>query len=203
MNNFSFSGFVLAGGKSSRMGRDKAYLKIGEKTFLENAVEILKPVCGEVKIVLNKSQTHFIENLPENISYIFDRFENRGAVGGIHAGLKDCPTDYAVILAVDLPFVTSESIQKLCEMISIEKEFSAIIPRQSNGKLQPLCAVYRVTDCLIKAEEILSKTESVSVKDFLETLNLKIIEAENLDKSQNLFLNINNQSEYKKIENYL
>ena len=112
-----FTGYILAGGKSSRMGRDKAFLKIGEKTFLENAVEILTPVCKQVKIVLNKSQTHFIEKLPEGISHIFDIHENRGAVGGIHAAFQDCKTEFAVILAVDLPFVTSEAIEKLCEII--------------------------------------------------------------------------------------
>lgn len=195
----SFSGYVLAGGKSSRMGADKAFLKIGEKTFLENAVGILKPNCKQVKIVLNKSQKHFTEKLPAGISYIFDIHENRGALGGIHAAFQDCETEYAVILAVDLPFVTSEAIEKLCEIIFDEKDFSAIVPRQTNGKLQPLAAVYRVKDCLPKAEEMLSKTESASVRDFLETVNAKIIEAEVLDKNQDLFLNINNRNEYEKI----
>ncbi len=83
-----FTGYILAGGKSSRMGRDKAFLKIGEKTFLENAVEILKPNCDQVKIVLNKSQNHFIEKLPDGISHIFDIHENRGALGGIHAAFQ-------------------------------------------------------------------------------------------------------------------
>ena len=144
-----FTGYIFAGGKSSRMGADKAFLKIGEKTFLENAVEILKSNCDQVKIVLNKSQTHFIEKLPDGISYIFDIHENRGALGGIHAAFQDCETEFAVILAVDLPFVTSEAIEKLCEIILREKDFSAIVPRQTDGRFQPLCAVYRVKVILI------------------------------------------------------
>lgn len=200
MNKKSFSGYVLAGGKSSRMGRDKAFLKIGEKTFLENAVEILAPVCNQVKIVLSKSQKHFIEKLPENISYIFDIHENRGAVGGIHAALEDCQTEFAVILAVDLPFVTSKAVEKLCENILREKEFSAIVPRQTDGKLQPLCAVYRVKECLPKAEEILSKTESASMKDFLETVGTKFTNAKIISGYENLFINVNSPDDLRKLK---
>lgn len=193
----NFSGYVLAGGKSSRMGADKAFLKIGDKTFIENAARALKPHCARVKIVLNESQTGFIERLPENTEYIFDRFENRGALGGIHAALKDCETEFAVVLAVDLPFVGESAIKNLREIALGSENFSAVVPRQNDGKLQPLCAVYRVSDCLPKAQEILSKTVSVSMKDFLNELETKIIESESLDDNQKLFLNINNRTEYE------
>lgn len=194
-----FTGYVLSGGKSSRMGEDKAFLKIGEKTFIENAVETLKPNCENVKIVLNKSQIHFIEKLPGNISYIFDRFENRGALGGIHAAFSDCKTGFAIILAVDLPLVTTGAIEKLCETISTYENFSAIVPRQTDGKFQPLCAVYRIKNCLPKAEEILSKTKNASVKDMLETIKMKIVEEKTLSENRNLFFNINRRKEYEHI----
>ncbi len=195
-----FNGFILTGGKSSRMGRDKAFLKIGEKTFLENALETLAPVCKQVKIVLNRSQTHFIEKLPAGISYIFDIYENRGALGGLHAALKTCKTEFAVILAVDLPFVTSGAIESLCEMIADKKEISAVIPRQNDERLQPLCAVYRVKDCLPKAEELLSKNESVSVRGFLKTLEVKIIESKSLSQKENLLKNINSPVDFQSME---
>ena len=193
----NFSGYVLAGGKSSRMGTDKAFLKIGDKTFLENAIDALKPSCKQVKIVLNKSQAHFIEKLSENINYIFDIYENRGALGGIHTALKDCVTEYAVILAVDLPFVDERAIKKLREIALRSKDFSAIVPRQNDGRLQPLCAVYRAKNCLSKLEEILSKNESTSVRDFLETIETKIIESVDLNKEPNLFLNVNYRREFE------
>lgn len=192
-------GYVLAGGKSSRMGTDKAFLKIGEKTFIENAVEILKPNCQKVTLVLNNSQTDFSEKLPFQIPKIFDIYENRGALGGIHAALKDCKTEFAVILAVDLPFVKSDVIAKLYKIISLEEEISAVVPRQSDERLQPLCAIYRVKDCLLKLEEILSNSNSASVRDLLFTVKTEIVNADKLSDKENLFANLNYFSDYKNL----
>lgn len=196
-----FSGYVLAGGKSSRMGRDKAFLEIGDKTFVENAVVALKPNCSQVKIVLNKSQTHFIEKLPSNIPYIFDRFENRGALGGIHTALKDCETEFAIILAVDLPFVTSKAIEKLRQFALFSDNFSGIVPRQNDGRLQPLCAIYCVRDCLKSLEETLLNNDFVSVHAFLDTIEIKFIEAIDLSEDGNLFFNINQSIDYNQFIN--
>ena len=195
-----FTGYILAGGKSSRMGTDKAFLKIGEKTFLENAVEILKSNCEQIKIVLNKSQNHFIEKLPAGVSYIFDIHENRGALGGIHAAFQDCQTAFAVILAVDLPFVTSKAIEKLCEIIVHENDFSAVVPRQTDEKLQPLCAVYQVKKCLPETENILLKADSISVRDFLKTIETKIIATGQLGANKHLFKNVNSPSDFENLK---
>lgn len=196
-----FTGFVLAGGKSSRMKTDKAFLNFGGKTFLENAVEILKPNCENVQIVLNKSQTHFTEKLPAETSYIFDIYENRGAPGGMHAAFTRCTTEFAVILAVDLPFVSIRAIGKLCEIARHSQHFSAFAAGQKNGELQPLCAVYQVEKCLPKLEKILSENDSASVKNFLETVNVKIIASENLSDDQNFLANVNSPQDFLKINN--
>ena len=203
MNLSDFTGYILAGGKSSRMKRDKAFLKIGKRTFLENAVEILKPNCERLKIVLNKSQTHFIEQLPDNIPHIFDIYENCGALGGIHAAFKDCKTKFAIILAVDLPFIISEAIEKLCELAVNSKDFSAIVPRQNDDRLQPLCAVYRVEDCLPTIENRLINNSSFAVRDFINRLPRLFVSQEKIfiDEQKNLFYNVNEPNEYYPIKN--
>ncbi len=192
-----FTGYVLAGGKSSRMKRDKAFLPIGDRTFLENAVEILTPVCESVKVILNKSQEHFIEKLPADISHIFDIFENRGALGGIHSAFRDCETEFAVILAVDLPIVSSELIAKLSEIAISSSEFSVFVPRQNDGRLQPLCAIYRASDCLSEIEFFLKTENSASVNGFLKKITNRIIERENLADKKDVFLNVNEPQDFK------
>ncbi len=200
MSISNFTGYVLAGGKSSRMGCDKAFLETGGQTFLENSVDALKPDCSQIKIVLNKSQTHFIEKLPKDISYIFDIYENRGALGGIHTGLSNCQSEFAVILAVDLPFVTSETIAVLANIALSDKKVSAVVPNQADGRLQPLCAVYRVKDCLPKTEELLNKGNSPSVRDFLKIVPTHYVEFNEMKTDENkdlLFFNVNYSSDYE------
>src|SRR4051812_31514007 len=99
MNSSQFSGFVLAGGKSSRMKTDKAFLQIGGETFLERAFNALAPTGGEVKIVINEAQTEKFRLIFPALDFVFDIFPERGALGGIHAALKNCKSVYAVILA--------------------------------------------------------------------------------------------------------
>lgn len=200
--NRNFSGYILAGGKSSRMGADKAFLKFGDETFLERARKTLQKACeNRVKVVLNQNQTHFIEKLPPALSYIFDQFENRGALGGIHAALKDCQTDFAVILACDMPFVTSEAVQKLADIAPASEEFAAIVPVQPDGKLQPLCAVYRAAKCLPEIEKLLNDEVSPSMKDFLGTVCVKFIEHRELtrDAAQDLFFNVNRPDDFRRL----
>ena len=190
--NNLFQGFVLAGGKSSRMKTDKANLKFGGETFLERAVQTLAPICdGNVKIVLNQNQI-----APTNYKCVRDVFKRRGAVGGIHAALRNCQSDWAIILACDLPFVTGAAIEFLRQTAASSNEFSAIVPKQPDGKLQPLCAVYRVSDCLPVGEKLLRETDSVSMRDFLELIPTRIVEFDQ-STNENLFFNVNHQSDYE------
>lgn len=198
--NAKFTGYILTGGKSSRMGKDKAFLKIGEKTFIENAAAALEPNCAAVKVVINKNQNNFVEKLPDGVPHIFDRFENRGALGGIHAALKDCKTAFAVILAVDLPFVSDEAIAKLCEIADASNKYLACVPRQTDNQPQPLCAVYRANYCLPAIEKLLNENDSASVRDFLELIFPRYISADQLSADENLLHNVNRPEDFRQID---
>lgn len=182
------SGFVLAGGRSSRMKTDKAFLKFKDETFLERAVKTLAPLAVKTKIVINKNQKAKFEKSFPDFDLVFDIYTMRGALGGIHAALKNCESKFALILAVDLPFVTSETLEKLT---ASSNNSTATVPRQNDGRLQPLCAVYRVKDCLPRVEELLEKDDSASVRDFLKLISLNIVEANLLSDDENIFLNVN------------
>jgi len=196
----NFTGYVLAGGKSSRMKTDKAFLRFADETFLSRAVKTLSTVCqNRVKIVLNKMQMNYVENLPDQVPHIFDCFESRGALGGIHAALTDCQSEWAIILAVDLPFVSSAAIRGLKQIAFESKEFSAVVPIQNDGRLQPLCAVYRVNNCLPKLENLLNKTTFASVKDFLKLIPARRVEQSELTSvaDEDLFFNVNHPSDFQ------
>lgn len=199
----NFTGYVLAGGKSSRMKTDKAFLEIGGATFLTRAVQTLSSVCeNRVAVVLNRTQTHFTEKLPDGVPYIYDVYENRGALGGIHAALKDCKTKYATILAVDLPLVTSETIEKLAEMMLASNKFIATVPRQTDGRFQPLCAVYHARYCLSPLEQLMNENSSASVRDFLELISPRFVDQNKLttDESDDIFFNVNHPADFQQLK---
>ncbi len=189
-----FTGFVLAGGKSSRMGRDKFILNFNGETFLERAVNVLKPVCSAVKIVLNQEQT-----IETNSPIIRDIYAERGALGGIHAALKNCDTKFAVILAVDLPLVSTEAFENLARFALASNKYPAVVPRQTDGKPQPLCAAYRVKYCLPALEKLLEENDSASAGDFLDLILPKYIEAGKLSADENLLFNVNFPADYNQI----
>ena len=185
-----FTGFVLAGGKSSRMGKDKFSLEINGETFLDRAVNVLKPVCAEVKIVLNQTQ-----QIETDLSFVRDVYAERGAPGGIHTALKNCQTKLAIILAVDLPFVSTAAIENLARVALASNEYPACVPRQTDGRPQPLCAVYRARFCLPALEQILARNDKSSVRDFLDLISPKYVAADRLSADENLLFNVNSPAD--------
>lgn len=201
-----FSGYVLAGGKSSRMRMDKALLKIGGETFLERAARALSPGCeNRVKIVVNEKQkSEFEKSLSSSLDFVFDLFPERGALGGIHAALKDCETEFAIILACDLPFVTASVIEALTKIAVSEPAVTAaaaaaIVPRQSDGREQPLCAVYRVKDCLPQLENLIGEKTSAPAREFLRLVSARFVEQKELSGDERLFFNVNHPADYASI----
>lgn len=128
-------GFVLAGGRSSRMGTDKAFLTVDGQTLLERALRAMRSVCPVTVIV---GAPNKFEHLGAVIS---DRYSGCGPLAGIHAALSHSSTELNLVMAVDLPFVVPALLRFL---LTRAESSSAIVtvPRIAAG-LQPLCAVYR------------------------------------------------------------
>lgn len=127
--------FILAGGKSTRMGTDKAFVMLEGRSLLERALEVARAVTSEVRIVGDPAKFAAFAPTVEDI------FPNCGPLGGIHAALRSSPTELNLILAVDVPFVSTELLHYL---IQRARDSSATVTlAQSGGGYQPLCAVYR------------------------------------------------------------
>ncbi len=131
-----YAGFVLAGGRSSRMGRDKALLIWNESTLLENAARMVSQAAGSAVIVGNTSK---YSHLPYPV--IEDIFPGAGPLGGIHAALNHTRAEWNLVVACDMPGLNAESLAGLMEQTSQFPEADALVP-DSGGQGQPLCAVY-------------------------------------------------------------
>ena len=178
------AGFLLAGGKSSRMGTNKAFLDFGRHTLLERALGVLKEACSVVTIVGDPAI--FARFGPA----VADVFPDCGPLGGIHAALLGSSVEFNFILAVDLPFVSAELVKFL---LGAAEDSRAIvtIPRTRAG-LQPLCAVYR-REFASAAEQALG-AGNYKVDAAFANVRRRVIEERELVAagfSESNFLNIN------------
>jgi molybdenum cofactor guanylyltransferase len=128
------SGFVLAGGKSTRMGQDKAALQLNGSTLLERALAILRSVCHHVGILGRSELYGGLATVYEDI------FPGCGPLGGIHAALSNSQTDYNLIIAVDTPFLQPEFLSYMAERAV--SAGAVVTTPEIDGYTQPLCAIY-------------------------------------------------------------
>lgn len=131
------NGYVLAGGKSSRMGQDKALLELAGKPLVLLAVEKLRRVCAEV---------HILGNRPELEAYapvIRDRHKGCGPLGGIEAALLHSTKDWNLFMAVDMPFLPTGFLHGWVSRV-IGREHARVALFTVDGMPQPaLCLVHR------------------------------------------------------------
>jgi molybdopterin-guanine dinucleotide biosynthesis protein A len=128
--------FILAGGKSTRMGADKAFVILDGRTLLARALDVARSVTPDVRIVGDPAK--FLPFAP----VVEDVFRERGPLGGIHAALRASGAALNLILAVDVPFVTPGLLQYLIKQARNAASATVTVAR-ANGGWQPLCAVYR------------------------------------------------------------
>ena len=161
--------FVLAGGKSTRMGRDKATLPLAGRTLLETALAVARSVTKDV-FILGRPGLYGAYG-----EVIADIFPGCGPLGGIHAALTCSKTDLNLVLAVDTPFL---SARLLAYLVGRAGESTAMITApEINFYPQPLCAVYR-RDFLPIAELALRAGNYKIVPLFPPDRTLAISEAE-------------------------
>lgn len=131
------TGFVLAGGQSRRMGRPKHELRIGEETLLSRQIRLLSQVAGRVAILAAPELVSGSE-----IPAYADELPGHGPLGGIYTGLLRTRTENNIFLACDLPFIGLHFIRYLLRRARCGHA-DVLIPESRDGRLQPLCAVYR------------------------------------------------------------
>jgi molybdopterin-guanine dinucleotide biosynthesis protein A len=169
MVHSQLSGFVLAGGKSTRMGQDKAAVTLNGRTLLEHALASLREVCRDVSILgkqeLYGSQAPVYEDI----------FPGCGPLGGIHAALSSSRSHFNLIIAVDTPFLSPPFLSFLAER-AIASDCVVTTP-EIDDYTQPLCTVYSL-DFLPIAEQALRLRNYKIVPLFPKGRTLVIKEAE-------------------------
>jgi len=185
--------FVLAGGKSIRMGRDKAFLPWRRETLLSHALKLAGTLTQNVFIVGEARKFAGLAPVVEDV------YQDRGPLGGIHAALSGSSTEWNLMLAVDLPLVAPRFLQFLATQAH-ETGATVTIPRAGNG-WQPLCAVYRREFAAI-AERSLAGGKNKIDPLFAQVKNHVVEEQElaGLGFSAEMFRNINTPEEWEEAQ---
>jgi molybdenum cofactor guanylyltransferase len=180
------SGYILAGGQSRRMGRPKHDIEIGGQTLLDIAVKAISAITvGDVTVVGPPT----VERI--GLRCIPDIAPAAGPLIGIYTALNDCQSEWAAMLACDMPFVTGGMLRLLA---SIDRsEYDAVVPRQPDGRPQPLCALYKRDVCLVAAADAITRGK-LSVGALLDEIRVREVapdEWKKADPDGTAFTNLN------------
>ncbi len=184
-------GFVTAGGRSSRMGRDKAWLELDGVTMIERVVAALRPVTARVTVIANRPEYTRL-----NLPVVADTHVGVGPLEAIRTALANARRPRVVLAGCDLPFVTPELFAHL---LRAGGDAQAVVPLDEGGRLEPLCAVYSaaaldtVTGLIAAGERKVSR-----LFDRVPTRFVTFAELERLDGARLFFENINSPEDYER-----
>lgn len=129
------AGFVLAGGRSSRMGRDKALLPLAGRTLVEHLAALVERAAGNVTVIAPPERYEAL-----GFRVIADRVANQGPLGGVYTALSATSATWNLIVACDMPGITVDFLEDLFRAAEASKD-DCVVPQTATG-LDPLCAVY-------------------------------------------------------------
>jgi molybdopterin-guanine dinucleotide biosynthesis protein A len=186
---------ILAGGKSNRMGKNKAFLPLGDKPLFEHVLKICTRLFKDI-MVITKEPDPFLR-YPVKVER--DLVE-AGALGGLYTGLFLSLTPFVFCVACDMPFLKEGLVKYL---LSLRNGYDAVVPMGPDG-LHPLCAVYSKS-CLNPIEKSLSEGNK-RISSFFKEVKLRLVEADEVrvfDPHFLSFFNINTPSDLKRAEELL
>lgn len=182
---------VLAGGKSSRMGRDKCLITSPDGTLMiENIINVFSQLTGRILINANNPQSYLRFGHP----VIADTFKNCGPLCGIFTGLSASTTEINLFAPCDMPFLTAEFYQFLLEQIN---GYDAVVP-EFDGKIYPICSVLKKSTQAIALGQI--QKHNYRVRDFLRLIKVKYIDVRTNSRifSDDLLMNVNTPADLQR-----
>jgi molybdopterin-guanine dinucleotide biosynthesis protein A len=186
---------ILAGGRSTRMGQDKASLVLGGRTLLQRAVDAVSVVATEVVVVLRPgAPPPEVEGLTE-VRFVEDEAPNEGPLVGIVSGLACAQAPVVLIVACDQPFVRPELLRLLAERA---REHIAVVPFV-DGLPQPMCSAVRFEALPVLREFVASGSRAANaLADLPGALRLERDGWGEADVEGRSFIGVNTPEEFER-----
>ncbi len=138
---------LLAGGKSTRMGRDKALLEIEGVPLWSRQWTLLSQLHAQKLVVSARTRPAWC---PDAMEVVKDASYDCGPIGGLAAVAANCATTHFLTLAIDMPCMTLEHLHKLCSLVEPEMGVCSVY----EGRYEPLCAIYSTAACKVIEQQI-------------------------------------------------
>ncbi|MGO9139062.1 MAG: molybdenum cofactor guanylyltransferase [Syntrophales bacterium] len=186
------TGVILSGGKSARMGINKAFLEFEGKRLIDRTMLTFKDLFREVILVTNSP----LDYLDQDCIIVSDIFKDKGALGGIYTGLFYASYNHAFVSACDMPFLNKSFIEHMIECVD---RYDVVVPEPPNG-LQPLHAIYSKR-CLPAIKKLMN-ADSLKITGFYRGLKTLTVEKETIksfDPEGKMFLNVNTRKDFEHI----
>ncbi len=178
---FPTTAVVLAGGRASRLGRDKALEEVGGSPLLARVVAAVSVISGDIVIVGDNDASRRAVTLPvAGVRWTQDRYGGeRGPLAGLHAGLSEATHDLVVAVACDMPFLNPLVLASLVQAAGRGAN-EAVVPR-IDGRPQPLHSVYRKEPVGERAAELLEESDRApGIQDLLRRLRAEYVDQEQI-----------------------
>jgi molybdopterin-guanine dinucleotide biosynthesis protein A len=184
-------GFITAGGRSSRMGRDKAWLELGGRPMISYVLDALKPAVTELAIIANTADYDVL-----GVAIVPDVNLGIGPIEAVRTALAASRYDQVILVGCDLPFVTPELFRYL---LSKAGRYDSVVPMGPDKMPEPLCAVYSRRSLPEVERMIASRQFKISpLFERVDTLFIGLDELSGLSGSEFFFENINTPEQYRR-----
>ena len=188
---------VLAGGRSSRLGREKHLEKLAGKSLIELVISHLSSLSTEILLVISRKQARILAKSythPE-AKTVVDLYPGKGSLGGIYTGLVHSNSFHNLVVGCDMPFLNPALLRY---MIGLSPGFDVVIPRMGDN-IEPIHAIYS-KNCARPIEEQL-KRDNLKIAGFFDAVKVKYIEKEEIerfDPEHLSFFNVNTEADLEK-----
>ncbi len=203
IKQMNIEAYILIGGRSSRLGRDKASVKFDGVSLAERTANTIERAISPSRTTLvaaNEFQLLSLAGIELSLPFVFDLYEGRGPWAGLHAALANARSEWILVLACDLPLISVELLSLLSEMVA--DDLDAVVPVQPDGKVQPLCALYRVKSFLeIVERPLLTERPTPPLRAVFEEVRTRLVEFDeykDLPGSDHFFLNMNSPADLQR-----
>jgi molybdopterin-guanine dinucleotide biosynthesis protein A len=183
----TINGYILAGGKSSRMGMDKGLMVFNGKAIVQRVMEQMKPAVNKLVIVSNNPEYEKF-----GLEVVVDIIKNIGPAGGIHAALNHTNAEKNFLVSCDMPFITTGSIEFIIRH-SLQSQITVPVYQ---CQTEPLFGIYS-KECLTKWQELIQQG-IIKLQDIISHFSLLKLDVDgNPLFYDSPFTNINTQDDFK------